>query len=84
MTGTIRQQVLAQIIDVMTAADAQGHDTVKAAQAAFPGTPSDVTYEAWAEYEHRKTEAWWQQIERAIDSEVIRRALGSPDKGGAA
>lgn len=82
VNSDIRKQVLAQIIDVMASADAVGQDTVKAAEFAFPGTPSDVIYAAWVEFESAKTEAWWQTIERTIDSEVIRRAL-APSDGGA-
>ncbi|MDF2809894.1 MAG: hypothetical protein K0S56_925 [Microvirga sp.] len=79
----IRKQVLAQIIAVMADADEQGRDTVEAAKAAFPGTPEDVIWSAWVEFDNAKTEAWWQQVERTIDGEIIRRALSSRGEGGA-
>jgi hypothetical protein len=83
MNSSIREQVMEQIIDVMTAAKAQGRKPFYAAQEAFPGTPDLVHWEAETALDMRELEGWWQQIERTIDGEVIRRALGSPGKGDA-
>lgn len=84
MTDTIRQQVLEQLIDVMVDAHEDGDpDPMKAAGEKFPGTPVAVLTEAWCEFDRRQTDAWWQQVERTIDGELIRRALISQGKGGA-
>jgi hypothetical protein len=60
-------------------AESSGLDPVKAAQAEFTCTPTEVIYGAWLELESRKTEAWWQSIEKTIDGEIVRAALA---KGG--
>lgn len=64
-----------QRADVMRDGDYRGVDPWRAAETAFPGTPTDVIAAAWVDYEDRKTEAWWQQVEKTIDGEIIRRAL---------
>lgn len=79
MAADIRAEVIETIIDVMVEADAAGHDPWKAAQARWPSTPVDVIATAWVTFGDRKTEAWWQSIERTIDGEVIKRALDKPE-----
>ena len=84
MSSTVRQQVLEQLIDEMSAAHARGAtDPMTAAGEKFPGTPIPVLAEAWCEFDRRQTESWWQQVERTIDGEVIRRALIASGEGGA-
>jgi hypothetical protein len=83
MNNTIREQVMAQIIAAMVEAEENGRDAINAARATFPGTPDGVLYEARAEMDLQQEEAWWQSIEKTIDGEVIRRALGAPEDGGA-
>ncbi len=73
--------MLAQTIAVMADADEQGRDIVEAAKAAFPGTLEDVIWGAWVEFDNARPEAWWQQVERTIDGEIIRRALTSHGGG---
>ena len=74
----VRAQVQEQIIDVIRGAEDQGLDGIRAAQRAFPDTPEMVIILASAELESRRTEAWWQQVERTIDGEIIRNALKGP------
>lgn len=71
----VRAQVQEQIIDVIREAEDQGLDGFRAAQRAFPGTPEIVIIMASVELDGRRTEAWWQQVERTIDGEIIRNAL---------
>lgn len=71
----IKKAVLAQIIEVMDLADKAGVDTWKAAEQAFPGTPTDVIAEAWCKFDNAKTEAWWKQVEQTIDGEIVKRAM---------
>lgn len=72
-----RKQVEAAIIQCIAEAEAQGLDGVKAATHAFPGTPDTVLWGCWSEWESQRTEAWWQSVERTIDSEVIRNAVAA-------
>ncbi len=81
-TSTIREQVMAQIIDVMKAAQDQGRDKFRAAEVAFPGTPNGVLCEALATLGLQEDEEWWRQVERTIDGEIIRQALLSVGDGG--
>lgn len=79
---TVREEILEQIIEIMRVVEDQGRDGLIAARAALPGTPESVLAQAWWELEERKTEGWWKSIEKTIDGEIIRRALG--DKSGGA
>ncbi|WP_020187821.1 hypothetical protein [Methylopila sp. 73B] len=83
---TVREEtkraVLAQIITVMEAADAQGVDPWMAAEGVYPTVPTDVIAEAWCQFEAAKTDAWWRSMEQTIDGEIVKRALKAP--GGAA
>ncbi len=76
-----RQQVMAHIISFMAEAEQRGLDPWKAAEHAFPSIPGDVVAAAWVELDARKTEAWWQAVEKTIDGELIDRAITSA--GGA-
>lgn len=72
----IRDQVREQIIDVMVATELDGDDAMDAARRAFPTVPIDPILDAWVEFEHRKTEEWWDKVEKTIDAEIIRKAIG--------
>jgi hypothetical protein len=76
--NAVRKQVEEQIIEVIREAEEQGFDGVTAAMRTFPGIPETVVWGAWSVLESRKVEGWWQQVERTIDGEIIRRALSSP------
>lgn len=78
----IRAQVVATIADTMRDARDQGLDHFAATKKAYPGTPDSVLYTAEAELEYEDDEAWWSQVERTIDAQVIKNALTVP-KGGA-
>lgn len=78
MPSDIRQQVKAQIIKVIAEAEDQGKDGAKAAIEAFPEVPTPVIYECWADWDHDRTEAWWDSIEKTIDAEIVRNALSAP------
>jgi hypothetical protein len=70
-----RRQVEAEIIKAIAEAEARGIEGVGAARRAFPGVPDSVLYELWAEFDYQRTEAWWQDLERTIDGEVIKNAV---------
>ncbi|TXN72957.1 hypothetical protein [Methylobacterium sp. WL6] len=76
MSADTRTQVLAAIVTCMADAMAQGRDGFAAAAAEFPGTPGGVLGEAYAVACDAQEEAWWRTIERTIDGEVIREAVG--------
>jgi len=80
MTSQTRKEIEAHFIDFIAKAEAEGKDGFNAAIAAFPDVPEMVIIMASAEYEHRKTEAWWQSMERTIDGEVISRAIEAQAK----
>lgn len=75
MKTDIRKQIEAAIIAVIAEAEEQGLHGVTAAARAFPGTPSTVLWECWAEWDSNQVEGWWQTVERTIDGEVIRNAI---------
>jgi hypothetical protein len=80
-SSEIRKQVLERIIEVLRDAEDQGG--ISAAAAAFPGTPETVLWEAWCELDYRRTQAWWQAVEKTIDGELVRRAIAEAgNKGG--
>jgi hypothetical protein len=71
----IRDQVRAEILTVMAAAQSEGRDPCRAARQSFPGVPDSVIWELSGDLIGMEEEAWWQQIERTIDGEVIRNAV---------
>lgn len=78
MNLAVRHEVMERIIDVIRNAEEQGDERgVDAARRAFPGTPESVFWEAWAVHDWRKTEAWWDVVERTIEGEVIDRAIAA-------
>ncbi|MFD6316889.1 hypothetical protein [Methylorubrum thiocyanatum] len=75
MNKHLRDQVRAEILTVMAAAQEEGRDPCRAARQAFPGVPDGVVWELSADLLGLEEEAWWQQVERTIDGEVIRNAV---------
>lgn len=73
--SSIREQVMAEIEDVIRAAEAKGKDGMVAAFKAFPDTPDMVIILAQANVETQREKDWWQQVERTIDGEVIRKSI---------
>lgn len=79
----IRDQVSAQIEDVIRAAQDAGQDGIKAAEAAFPGTPEMVILLASANVDMQRQEEWWEQVERTIDADIIKSAIVKVGEGTA-
>jgi hypothetical protein len=72
---TIRDQVRAQIMEVIASAEAAGKDGVKAALKAFPGTPRDIVLQCRVLMQVRRNEKWWEQVEQTLDGELVKRAI---------
>lgn len=70
-----RQQVRAAILDTMAQAEKAGLDPLEAALAVYPGTPRFVLAEIEADLMMAEANAWWERVERTIDSEVIRNVI---------
>lgn len=68
--------VLSAMADIGRQAKAKGKDAWSAIAAAVPAAPADVIAEAYLAVEDEATAAWWDQVERTIDGEVVRNALG--------
>ncbi len=79
--STTRDEVRAAIMDVMQAAEDQGLDKDDAARQAFPGLQDMILAECRVLLRQRQRNAWWAAVERTIDGDVIRRAIGKA--GGA-
>lgn len=77
----IRRQAMASIIEAMAEAEAQGQDAFAAGRRMFSEVPIEIIAEASVEIDARKVEAWWQSVEKTIDGEIIRRAIGGPAEG---
>ncbi|MGU3326104.1 hypothetical protein ACLBXB_04125 [Methylobacterium mesophilicum] len=75
MRITVRDQVKAAIISTMAEAERDRRCPLAAAEAAFPGVPMVVLGACYGEMLADEEDAWWQQIERTIDGEVIRNAV---------
>ncbi len=68
--------VLATLSSIGRGARKQGHDAWAAIQEAVPGIPSEVVAEVVLSIEDEMTASWWEQVEKTIDGEVVRSALG--------
>lgn len=75
MRLTVRQEVKASIIGVMAEAEKAGRCPLAAAEAAFPGVPIVVVGACYGEMISDQESRWWETLERAIDTEVIQRAV---------
>lgn len=75
-----RKEIMAEIILVMKKGKDLGHDPIKFAEARFPDIPLQVLAEAAWSLDDDETEAWWLQMERTIDGEIVRLALERGDK----
>lgn len=72
----IRAEVMATIIEDMRRDRENGLRPRD--EALKRGIPLAVACEAEFELEDEDVEAWWDQIERTIDGEVIRNAIANP------
>ena len=75
--SSVCDQVMAALVETGRTCRDAGLDVLKGLERAYPGTPMDVLVEAWMKVDDEATEAWWQQVERTIDGEVITRAIKS-------
>ncbi|MCJ2142170.1 hypothetical protein [Methylobacterium sp. E-066] len=74
---TVRQEVKASIIGVMSEAEKAGRCPLAAAEAAFPGVPIVVVGACYGEMISDQEDRWWQTVERVIDGELVQRAVAS-------
>ena len=74
MRVSLRAEVKASVIATMAEAEKIGRCPLAFAQAAYPGIPTMVLGECYADLQMAQEEAWWQRIERTIDAEMIQRA----------
>lgn len=75
MRLTVRQEVQAAIIATMAEAEKAGRCPLAAAETAFPGVPVVVLGSCYGAMISDQEDGWWQAVERAIDVEVIQRAV---------
>lgn len=75
MSTTTRRQVFAQIVATMEDAQARGLNPMTVARHTYRSVPASVLGEAFAELTDTEAEAWWRDVERTIDGEVIRNAV---------
>ncbi|WP_337183824.1 hypothetical protein [Shinella sp.] len=68
--------VLSAMADIGRQALADGKDAYAAIERAMPDAPVAVVVEAWLAVEDEATTAWWDQVEKTIDGEIVRRAIG--------
>lgn len=68
--------VLNSLANIGKGAKREGKDAWAAIAKAVPGTPSVVIAEAYLAVENEEEAAWWDQVEKTIDGEVVRAALG--------
>lgn len=73
--NNVREQVMAAIVETGRKLRADGMDVLSGLQRAYPGIPDEVLVEAWMKVDDEATEAWWQQVERTIDGEIIKQAV---------
>lgn len=67
--------VLSAMAEIGRAAKLDGEDAWAAIAKAVPGAPADVITEAYLAVEDEASAAWWEQVEKTIDGEVVRRAI---------
>lgn len=73
--NNVREQVMAAIVETGRTFREAGRDVLTGLQRAYPGVPTEVLVEAWMKVDDEATEAWWQQVERTIDGEIIKQAV---------
>jgi len=72
---SVREQVIAQISEVLAEGMELGRDPFAYGKEKFPGVPIEVITDAWLRAENAATEKWWQGVEKTIEGEIIQRAL---------
>ncbi|WP_203566180.1 hypothetical protein [Aurantimonas aggregata] len=66
--------MLDELAKVAAEAMARGEDGMKAVE--DMGVPTSIAAEAWVIADRAEAKRWWQRVERTIDGEVIRKAIG--------
>lgn len=74
----IREQVLAQVIEVIKQARANGEPEMEAIKRTFPGMPEDIYWQASCALDRAEVDAWWEAVEKTIDGEIIKNAISGP------
>jgi hypothetical protein len=85
MSNDNRKQVEAAIIAVIAQAEVEGRCPLAAAEAAFPGTPAMVLGGCYAELQMAQEDAWWEAVERTIEtvrSSAMLSSLPRPSEVG--
>tara|TARA_R110000803_G_scaffold96261_1_gene164371 strand:- start:798 stop:1040 length:243 start_codon:yes stop_codon:yes gene_type:complete len=71
----IRKEVMAHFVEIAENAEKSGADGLVTLQKQFPDVPVSILAEASVEATMNADEAWWQQIEKTIDVEMMKKAL---------
>lgn len=71
----LKLEVTAAVIEHMRRSGLKGEDREIDAYKAFPGIPGDVVINASMALGNEETEAFWDQLEKTIDGEILRKAL---------
>ena len=74
----IREQVLAQVIEVIKQARANGEEEMGVIARTFPGMPEAIYWSAFCDLENAEVNAWWEAVEKTIDGEIIKNAISGP------
>ena len=77
----LKKEVLAAVCLHLRTAKAEGKDHWREVEEAFPDLPQSFRIEACLEIDDEADEAWWDQLEKTIDGEVLRKAIGGPEAG---
>lgn len=74
----IRDQVIAQVIEVIKQARDNGEDELPTVMRTFPGLPEQVYWDAFCALDNAEVNAWWETVEKTIDGEIIKNAISGP------
>jgi hypothetical protein len=76
----LERELLATMCRHLKAVKAGGSINLsKELEKAFPAVPEYVRFLAEVEFESEELEAWWETLEKTIDGEILRRAIGKPE-----
>lgn len=74
----IRDQVIAQVIEVIKQAREDGEEETAVVFRTFPGLPDQVYWDAFCALDSAEVNAWWETVEKTIDGEIIKNAISGP------
>lgn len=73
----LKREVRATMIEWILDYRAKGGlNELRAWESAHPGTPQSVYWDASLELDEQDENKWWETLERTIDGEVLKRAIG--------